>query len=110
MISQMLLSPGLDDPDHRSEDLGDKITEEIVSISFTDDDMFTVSLDNHVLNSSAPSQVQFAGKVTVVLTTGDDRTRHLRLRQRPGGAQLRHLMQTLVYISVFINNTLEKRI
>ena len=101
MISQMLLSPGLDDPDHRSQDLGDKITEEIIPVSFTDDDMFTVSLDNHVLNSSAPSQVQFARKMTVVLTTGDDRARHLR-------AQLRHLMKTLVYISVFINNTLQK--
>ena len=104
MISQMLLSPGLDNPDNRSEDLGDKITEEIVPVSFTDDDMFTVSLDNHVLNSSAPSQVQFAGKMTVVLTPGDDGA-----RQRPGGAKLRHLMQTLIYISVFINNTLQKQ-
>ena len=81
----MLMSPGLDNPDHRRQDLGDKITEEIVPVSFTDDDMFTVSLDNHVLNSSTPSHVQFVRKMMVVLTAGDHSAGYLRLRQGPCG-------------------------
>ena len=77
IISQMLLSPSLDDPDHRSQNLRYKITEEIVPVSITDDEMFAVSLDDHILNCSTPSHVQFVGKMMVVLATGDDCAGHL---------------------------------
>ena len=80
----LLHSPVLDDPDYRSEDLLHQAgVQEGVPVSTTDDVVLTPHLFYHVLDRSAPADVEVLVEMFVELTARDHCGAEVEAGKRP---------------------------